>query len=107
MPRIDYRLLREQVAIEAVLALVDYVPVRQIGDNIRGPCPIHGSKSKRSKIFSACTQRNIFQCFKCEAKGNQLDLWMAVSGLPIYESALELCDKLGIEPPLLTEKRSP
>ncbi len=107
MPSINYRLLREQVSIENVLALIDYQPVKRIGDQIRGPCPIHGSTSRNSRIFSVSVRKNVYQCFKCRAKGNQLDLWIALTKQPIHEAALELCDKLGIVPPLLTEKRSP
>ena len=30
-------------------------------------------------------------------KGNHLDLWQAVTGLPIYEAAIDLPQRLGIE----------
>jgi len=102
MPSIDFAELRAQVTMGQVLELLRYEPRVKSGDQVRGPCPIHGSTSKTSRIFSANLQRNVFQCFKCEAQGNQLDLWAQVHDLSVYDAALDLCSKLNIEPPLLS-----
>ena len=107
---IDFRLLRQQIPIEQVLGLVGWTPSRRRGPQLRGPCPIHKSKRPRSRIFSVNTERDVFCCFKCDAKGNQLDLWVALTGLPVYEAAIDLCERLGIEVPRLTgtaEERKP
>ena len=98
---IDFAALRRQVSIADVLELVEFSPVGRSGSQVRGPCPIHKSAREKSRIFSANLNRNIYQCFKraCGSKGNQLDLYAAVTGLPIYEAALELCQKLGIDVP--------
>jgi hypothetical protein len=98
---IDYALLRRQVTISQVLELIDFHPVSRSGSQVRGPCPVHRSSSEKSRVFSVNLEKNTYQCFgrKCGSKGNQLDLYVAVTGLPIYEAALELCEKLGIDVP--------
>lgn len=97
--RIDYEQLRREVSIAQVLSLVAFRPVSMKGNQLLGPCPVHKSSSERSRSFSVNTDRDIYRCFGCDSKGNQLDLAKAVFGLPLYESAIELCRKLGIEPP--------
>ena len=109
MPSIDFAQLRAEVSMSQVLELLRFEARAKQGDQIRGACPIHGSSSPTSRIFSANLRQNVFQCFKCEAKGNQLDLWAQANGLSIYDAALDLCEKLAIEPPKLstrTEKRN-
>ncbi len=69
------------------------------GDELRGPCPLHGSESPHSRVFAVNLRKNAYRCFKCGAKGNQLDLWAAVSGKPLYQSTLELCKRAGVVPP--------
>ena len=98
---IDFRRLRETVSMSVALELLHYRPTTRRGPQLRGPCPIHGSKSKRSRSFSVNTERGVFQCFGCGEKGNQIDLWMKLTKLPVREAALDLCDKLGIDPPML------
>jgi DNA primase len=99
MPGIDYFQVRSLVGMAEVLKLVGFEGVESIGNEIRGPCPVHGSTSATSRSFSVNVRKNTFQCFKCGASGNQLDLWAAVSKLPLYEAARDLCEKSGIVPP--------
>lgn len=102
MPAIDFQALRAQLTMDQVLQLLEYQPTGRKGDQVRGPCPIHGSSSTTSRIFSVNLTRKVFQCFKCGAKGNELELWAQVHNMPIYEAALDLCSKLNIEPPTLS-----
>ena len=99
---IDYKELRHLVSMGNVLDLIGYQPTSTQGDQVRGPCPVHASTTKRSRSFSADLRGSRYQCFNCHAKGNQLDLWVAVSEMPLYEAALDLCDKMQIEPPWST-----
>lgn len=114
MPSINYRALRSSVTIEQVLELLEFVPSANMGNEVRGPCPIHRSKTPQSRSFCANLARNAFQCFSCGAKGNQLDLWSQVRSMPLYEASIDLCRTLQIKPPTLgsdlpsqTEKRNP
>ena len=99
MPGIDYARLREQIRIDQVLELLNFVANEENGDERRGPCPIHSSTSPTSRSFSANLRKHTFVCFKCGAQGNQLDLWVAISQLPLHEAARDLCQRLGIEIP--------
>lgn len=99
MPSIDFAQLKASVPILAVLELLGFVPVARHGDQVRGPCPLHGASSPASRAFSANLQKNTFQCFRCKAAGNQLDLWAAAQNLPIYNAAQDLCQRLGMSVP--------
>ena len=94
---IDFVAAKEAVTIQDVLTLVSFSPNYRRADQQRGPCPVHQSESPRSRTFSANTARNIYQCFSCGSKGDQLKLYAEVTGLPIYEATEELLRKLAIE----------
>jgi DNA primase len=94
---IDFRALREAVTIAEVLELVGWKPSVRTGDQMRGPCPIHKSTSARSRSFSVNVGTHVYQCFSCGGKGNQLDLWVAVSGLSVYQAAQDLAHRLHID----------
>ena len=94
MPGINFNQVRSLISLAEVLELLGFVPSFSTGSQVRGPCPIHGSSSQRSRSFSANLQANAFQCFKCGATGNQLDLYAAVTGLPLFQAAVELCERL-------------
>jgi DNA primase len=104
---LDYRQIRQQVSIQEVLTLIGWTPSARRGAQLRGPCPLHKSTQPRSRVFSVNIERHIFRCFKCGAKGNQLDLWSEITGLPLYAAAVDLCDRLGIAPPHLDQPHPP
>ena len=96
---VDYRYLRQQLSIAAVLKLLNYPqPLIGTGTQVRGPCPLHDDKRRRS-TFSVDLEKGVFQCFarQCAAHGNALDLWAKVTGLPIHRAALDLADKLHLQ----------
>ena len=97
MPSLDFQAVRAAVSISQVLEIVGFYANEESGEQVRGPCPVHGSTSADSRSFSANLRRNTFQCFKCGAKGNQLDLYATITGLPIHEAALQLCEKAGVD----------
>ena len=105
MPGIDYAKVRSLVAMADVLRLIGFEGVESQGDEIRGPCPIHGFLSPTSRSFSANIRKNTFHCFKCGAAGNQLDLWAAHFKLPLYDAAKDLCEKAGVEVPEIRRLR--
>jgi DNA primase len=103
---IDFRQLKELINLNDVLELYGWSPNRVLkgGTELRGPCPVHGSTSPKSVIFSVTPQRNAFKCFKCGAEGNQLDLAAHYFGMPrdqIVKIAVRLCQELGKEIPRL------
>ena len=107
MAGIDFTLLRRQIALTQVLDLIGFTPTTRCGPQLRGPCPVHGSKSPRSRSFAAHVAKNCWRCFGCGARGNALDLYVAVTKLPVYEGALELCARLGISVPRCSSRSLP
>jgi DNA primase len=105
MPGIDFAELRSRIGIEQVLELAGFVPSESIGDQLRSPCPIHGSTSPASRSFSVNLRKHTFQCFKCGQSGNQLDLWVRISKLPLHEAAIDLCRRLDVDVPMLEARR--
>ena len=101
MSYIDFRQARSEVRLAVVLELLGWRCRERHGMQVRGPCPIHGSSSPRSRSFSAHLGRNIWQCFRCGASGNALELWARVSGEALYPATVELYRRIGRTPPLL------
>jgi DNA primase len=100
MASIDYPLVRAAISMQSVLDLLGFVPSERRGDQLRGPCPIHHSKSPESRSFSTNLARNAFRCFSCGAASNQIDLWSLTQSLSLFDSATDLCDRLTIPVPL-------
>lgn len=99
MPGIDYAALRAKIGIADVLKLAAFQATESSGDQVRGPCPVHGASSPTSRSFSVNVKKHTFRCFKCGASGNQLDLWVAITKLSLHEAAKDLCTKFGVELP--------
>jgi DNA primase len=99
MAGIDFVLLRRQISLTQVLDLVGFAPTTRCGPQWRGPCPVHKSASPRSRSFAAHVAKNCWHCFRCGAGGNALDLYLAVTKLPVYAGALELCARLRVPVP--------
>lgn len=94
MPGIRFADVRAMIGVAEVLDLIGFRPVQVRGEQVRGPCPVHRSTSARSRSFVAHVKRNIYQCFRCGSSGNQLDLYAAVTGLSLFDAAVELCERL-------------
>jgi DNA primase len=107
MPAIDYRAARAQLRLADVLALIGYQPRWRRGQQWRGPCPVHGSRSATSRGFAAHLGKNLFHCFRCGAGGNALDLWATLQRLPLHAAVLDLCQRLHQPVPWLDPARSP
>ena len=107
MPAIDYRAARALLPLADVLTLLGFVPQRRWGVQLRGPCPVHGSRSATSRSFAAHLGKNAWHCFRCGAGGKALDLWAAVTRQPLHAAVLELCERLGRDVPWLAAAARP
>jgi DNA primase len=87
--------------------VLDFVPTARCGAQVRGPCPVHGSRTPRSRAFAAHLERHCGHCFGCGAGGNALDWWVAVTQLPLSEAALDLCRRLQLDVPRVPAGRRP
>ena len=102
MPGVDFELLRERISMADVLRLLDFQPSSRRGDQLRGPCPVHGSSNPRSRSFSVNVRMGRYHCFSCGSHGNTLELWAAVHNKSVYAAAVELCELLQLETPWVT-----
>jgi putative transposase len=100
-PAIDFAAVNAALTLAAVLQLLGFQAASKHGAQQRGPCPLHGSTSGTSRCFSANLDEHIFHCFKCGRSGNALDLWAQAQHLPIYDAAIDLCERLHITLPTL------
>jgi DNA primase len=107
MSGIDYSALRRRLRLGQVLELLNFVPATRCGAPVRGPCPVHGSHTPQSRSLAAHREWHCWHCFRCGAGGNALDLWMAVTRLPVYAAALDLCRWLHLDVPRLPPRRPP
>ncbi len=104
MPGIDFDGLRNQITMEQVLDLLGFEPIARRGEQWYGPCPLrhfHASVSPRSRCFSVNVARRVYFCHGCHRQGNHLTLWADFTGQPVYPAMLDLCRRLGREPPCI------
>jgi DNA primase len=101
MPLVDFRQARREVGLGVVLGLLNWQPGERRGDQVRGACPLRGATAPRSRSFSAHLGRGVWQCFRCGASGNALDLWALATGQRLYQAVLQLYDRLGQPVPWL------
>src|SRR5262249_12415309 len=107
MPLIDLRQARAEIRLSVVLQLLGWQASQRSGEQVRGPCPVHGSASGRSRSLSAHLGRGIWRCFACGASGNALDLWRRVRGQDLYSAVLELYRQLDRDVPWLRPGQPP
>jgi DNA primase len=105
MPGIDFREARARLRLAEVLELLGFVPAARTGGQVRGPCPVHGSRAPASRAFAAHLGKNVWHCFRCGAGGNALDLWAAVTRQELHAAVRDLCTRLGREVPWLPRRR--
>ena len=105
MPGVDFSALQGQVPMAWVLELVGFVPRSAAGDRLRGPCPVHGSQWPRSRSFSVHLGKGLCYCHKCGFGGNQIQLWAGVRELRVYEAAVDLRHRLGIDVPWIQRRQ--
>ena len=106
MPGIDFAEARARVRIAEVLALMGYEPRRLLGPQGRGPCPLHRSRSPKSRVFAVHWHKNVYHCFACGAGGNALDLWAAWRRQDLYAAVIDLFRRLGRDVPWLSASRN-
>ena len=92
---VDFRQVKASVSIEQVLTHYSVVTRKTNGAGLRAHCPIPTHQGK-SDSFSANTEKNVFQCFSCGAKGNVLDLVQQMEGGSIKDSAEKLANWFGV-----------
>ena len=103
MPGVDFQILRTEITMSDVLEQLDFDASSRSGNQLRGPCPVHGSSSPDSRVFSVNLDKGRYYCHKCKSNGNHLELWAAVTKRSLYEAAIDLCKQLNKEVPWIKQ----
>jgi DNA primase len=99
MPWIDYPAVRRRIPMTQVLELLSWKPHSRRGDQLRGPCPIHGGDPR--PVFAVHLGKQMYFCHQCRSGGDQLQLWQEIDERPLYPATLALCRAAGIDVPWL------
>ena len=87
-PSIDFRLVKQRVAIVDALKQIGCTCTRVERSGTRGPCPLHRTSDTRSRIF--CITGSTWYCHKCKVGGDVLRLWAILHGVDVWEAARQL-----------------
>lgn len=93
MPYLDYAAIKSEISMADVLRLLNWSPIWRHGSQERGPCPVHGSRSRESRSFASNGMG--WFCHGCKRGGDQLALYAEATRQPIYEATVDLCRQLG------------
>ena len=99
MPGINFQRLRQIITMEQVLELLGFQCTQCQEAQWYGFCPLHESEPKHRRTFSVNVSRCCYYCHKCGSRGDQFKLWAAATEQPLYDAAIALCERLGIEIP--------
>jgi transposase len=89
---VDFAHLKAQLPLGRVLEHLGLLArLRGTGAQRRCACPLHRG-DQRGRTFSVNLDTNVFQCFDqaCGRRGDVIDLWSSLHGLPLREAALDL-----------------
>ncbi len=67
MPGVDFNVLRSEITMEQVLDQLGFQPSARSGQQLHGPCPVHGSTSPSSRSFSVNLSAARYYCHNAKA----------------------------------------
>ena len=92
---IDFAKVRSLIRINDVLMLLTWEPCSIQGPQLRGGCPLPNCTTTSRRTFCVNHEQQTWHCFACGRHGNQLDLWMLMTGHELYQATIELCQRIG------------
>jgi len=99
MPGVDFDVIRREITMQQVLDEIGFRATRHNANQRHGLCPVHGSASTTSHLFSVNLGTGRYYCHRCKSHGNQLELYAAVQGTTLYQAAVDLCHATGRDVP--------
>lgn len=99
VPGVDFNIVLSLVPMAKVLELAGFAARGASADQLHGPCPVHPSKSARSRSFSVNLAKGVCKCHKCGFCGNQIQLWARLNDTTVYQAAIDLCRHAGVQVP--------
>jgi DNA primase len=91
---VDFAAIKRAVSLQAVLHWYQVQGLKRSGDQLRGPCPVHGRGAEDA--FHVSLAKNAFRCFYCQTQGNVLDFVAAMERCSLREAALRLQERFAV-----------
>ena len=84
--------LKRDILIPQVLAAANVQPLRRVGRQTRGPCPIcNNGRNPKSRAFAVSHDGRHWYCFSaCARGGSVIDLIMELHGLTVADAIRRL-----------------
>ena len=82
--------------VDIVHLISEHVALKKAGQNFVGHCPFHKEKTPS---FSVRSDKRMFYCFGCGARGNVFSFLMQINGMTFPEAARYLAERAGISLP--------
>lgn len=90
----DEEVERVRDAADIVAIISEYVPLRRVGTDFRGPCPFHQGTHRN---FSVSAKRRIYHCFVCGEGGDVFTFLQKRLGIDWPQAVRLAAEKTGIE----------
>ncbi len=90
----DEEVERVREAADIVAIISEYVPLRRVGTDFRGPCPFHQGTHRN---FSVSPKRHIYHCFVCGEGGDVFTFLQKRLGIDWPQAVRLAAEKTGIE----------
>ena len=90
---LDYKQVQQLLSPLELLRARGWAGWREANGSYRGPCPIHGSHSKRSRSLWVGSRQ--WRCWVCHRQGDVCDLLAWLDTITPYEAALRICQAAG------------
>ena len=103
MHDVDYAEIKRLIPVPDLLRAWGWQPLVIAADVRRGPCPIHGSRGKRSRSFAASSTG--WCCHSCKRQGDVIRLWSERRGATMHQAAIELCRFMAVPVPYRPARR--
>lgn len=84
--------VRETIEVSEVIQ--KYVPLRKMGQSMKGLCPFHNDHNIGS--FVVTNYKKIWKCFSCGEGGDSISFYSLIMNIPYTEAALILAKEHGI-----------
>ena len=104
---IDFAQVRSLIPMNDVLTLLAWQPSSIRGPRLRGSCPLPNCVSTSRRTFCVNHEKQAWHCFACGRHGNQLDLWVMMTGHHLYQATIDLCHRFGKPVPYHSENIRP
>ncbi len=85
---------RVRTAADIVQVIGEFVKLKRVGTDFRGPCPFHQGKNPN---FSVSPKRGQYHCFVCNESGDVITFLRKRLGLDFTAAVKLLGEKVGIE----------